>query len=79
MRGISFGVKQGEVFSLLGVNGAGKTSTFRCMVGDETISGGSIKLNGTAVEEYFRKPWLLDEIVGYCPQYDCIDPKLTVK
>ena len=49
------------------------------MVGDETISGGSIKLNGTAVEEYFRKPWLLDEIVGYCPQYDCIDPKLTVK
>ena len=33
VKGISFGVKRGEVFSLLGVNGAGKSSTFNCLVG----------------------------------------------
>ena len=40
MKGTSFGVKTGECFSLLGVNGAGKTSTFNCLVGEEDISGG---------------------------------------
>ena len=27
----------------------------------------------------FRKPHRLYDIVGYCPQYNCIDPNLTVK
>lgn len=33
VKGTSFGVKRGEVFSLLGVNGAGKSTTFGCLVG----------------------------------------------
>jgi len=40
VKGVNFGVKSGEVFALLGVNGAGKSSTFNCMMGKETISGG---------------------------------------
>ena len=40
VKGTSFGVKAGECFSLLGINGAGKTSTFNCLVGQEDISGG---------------------------------------
>ena len=31
---ISFGIKQGEVFTLLGVNGAGKTTTFKILSGE---------------------------------------------
>ena len=31
VKGTSFGVSRGEVFSLLGVNGAGKSSTFKCL------------------------------------------------
>jgi ABC-type glutathione transport system ATPase component len=53
VKGISFGVKKGEIFSLLGVNGAGKTSTFKCMVGDESISGGSITLTDKDVNEIY--------------------------
>ena len=40
VKGVSFGVSPGEVFALLGVNGAGKSSTFNCMMGKETINGG---------------------------------------
>ena len=78
MRGLSFGVKKGEIFALLGVNGAGKSSTFKCLSAGETISGGSIKLLGQDVNEFYDKPWKLDTIVGYCPQYDCLEPNLTV-
>jgi len=30
---LSFGVKRGEVFGLLGVNGAGKSTTFKMLAG----------------------------------------------
>ena len=46
VKGTSFGVKSGECFSLLGVNGAGKTSTFNCLVGQENVSGGAVYLTG---------------------------------
>mmetsp|Transcript_84295 Transcript_84295/g.116486 ORF Transcript_84295/g.116486 Transcript_84295/m.116486 type:complete len:89 (+) Transcript_84295:4108-4374(+) len=46
VKGVSFGVARGETFALLGVNGAGKSSTFNCMMGKETISGGTVWLNG---------------------------------
>ena len=78
VKGVSFGVKSGDIFSLLGVNGAGKTSTFRCMVGDESISGGQIQLLDKNIEEIYNRPWLLSEKVGYCPQYDCLDGTLSV-
>lgn len=40
VRGISFGVSRGECFGLLGVNGAGKTSTFQMLTGDTFPSKG---------------------------------------
>jgi ABC-type multidrug transport system ATPase subunit len=40
VKGVSFGVKAGEVFGLLGVSGAGKTSTFNMILGEENLSGG---------------------------------------
>ena len=67
------------MFGLLGVNGAGKSSTFKCMVGDEPISGGQITLGNLKIGDVYQKPWLLHGIVGYCPQFDCIEPELTVE
>lgn len=37
---LSFGVKKGEVFGLLGVNGAGKSTTFRMLAGQIVSSSG---------------------------------------
>ncbi len=45
VKGISFEVRQGEIFTLIGANGAGKTSTLRAISGLLRY-GGSVKLNG---------------------------------
>lgn len=44
--GISFDVKQGEVFGFLGPNGAGKTTTIRCMMDFIRPTFGNIKIFG---------------------------------
>lgn len=46
VRGISFSVRAGEVFALLGVNGAGKTSTVELLEGLARPSGGSVRVLG---------------------------------
>jgi branched-chain amino acid transport system ATP-binding protein len=50
---ISFAVNEGEILALLGRNGAGKTSTLRCIARTETPSlrSGEIWLNGQAVHK----------------------------
>ncbi|HSW36274.1 MAG TPA: ABC transporter ATP-binding protein [Candidatus Limnocylindrales bacterium] len=44
--GISFDIKQGELFGLLGPNGAGKTTTLECLEGLRRPSGGSLRVAG---------------------------------
>jgi ABC-2 type transport system ATP-binding protein len=46
VRGISFEVWPGEVFALLGVNGAGKTSALEVLEGLSPASGGSVQILG---------------------------------
>ena len=42
---LTFGVQRGECFGLLGVNGAGKTSTFKMLTGDSPITSGDAFVN----------------------------------
>ena len=37
---LSFGLEYGECFALLGVTGAGKTTTFKCLTGEEKPTNG---------------------------------------
>ena len=53
VRDISFEIGEGEIVSLIGSNGAGKTSTMRAISGLVRAKGGSITLNG---EELAGKP-----------------------
>jgi branched-chain amino acid transport system ATP-binding protein len=46
VRGVSFSVAKGELVSLLGANGAGKSSTIKCIAGALKAAGGSIVLEG---------------------------------
>ncbi len=46
LKGISFDIKEGEIFALLGINGAGKTTTLECMEGLREYDYGKIYING---------------------------------
>jgi branched-chain amino acid transport system ATP-binding protein len=58
VKGISFGVREGEIFSLIGANGAGKTTTLRAISGQLRASGrvslGGRDLAGLAPERRVR-------------------------
>ncbi|XP_063234389.1 phospholipid-transporting ATPase ABCA3-like [Bacillus rossius redtenbacheri] len=68
------GVKSGECFGLLGVNGAGKTSTFKMLTGDETISSGDAYVNGLNLKSHMKQ---VCQMIGYCPQFDALIEELT--
>jgi ABC-2 type transport system ATP-binding protein len=46
VKGIDFSVHRGEVFGLLGANGAGKSTTFRMLCGLLPVSGGRLRVAG---------------------------------
>lgn len=46
VKNISFDVKRGEVFGLLGANGAGKSTTFRMLCGLLPVSAGEVSVAG---------------------------------
>ena len=43
---LTFGLEYGECFALLGVTGAGKTTTFKCLTGHEKPTSGEVHING---------------------------------
>lgn len=55
VNGLCLGVKKYECFGLLGVNGAGKTSTFKMMTGDTRISYGDAWVNGISLKKDMKK------------------------
>lgn len=70
-------MEYGECFALLGVTGAGKTTTFKCLTGHEKPTSGDVHINGFDVTttngfENARR------LIGYCPQFDAIFEGLTV-
>jgi len=48
VRGVSFAVREGEIFGLLGPNGAGKTTTLKVMMGLIAPTAGEIRIFGRA-------------------------------
>uniref|UniRef100_A0A3Q1IPK7 P-type phospholipid transporter n=1 Tax=Anabas testudineus TaxID=64144 RepID=A0A3Q1IPK7_ANATE len=71
---LCLGIPRGECFGLLGVNGAGKTSTFRMLTGDTPITYGEAFLNHYSVLTEMER---VHQLMGYCPQFDAISDLLT--
>lgn len=46
LKGLDFHIRQGEIFALLGVNGAGKTTALECMEGLRSCDGGTVTVYG---------------------------------
>ncbi|XP_049855750.1 phospholipid-transporting ATPase ABCA3 isoform X1 [Schistocerca gregaria] len=72
--GISVCARKGECFGLLGVNGAGKSTTFKMLTGDEKISCGDAYVIGLSIKSNMKKVY---QEIGYCPQFDALLEELT--
>ena len=76
LHGIALDVAHGEVVTLLGRNGAGRTSTLRAVCGLVGKRAGSIKVNG--VETTSMQPHVIARLgIGYCPEERGIFTSLT--
>ena len=78
LHGMSFGVREGEVVTLLGRNGAGRTSTLKSIMGLVGRRSGSIVVNG--VETIGFPTYRIAHLgVGYCPEERGIFSSLSVE
>jgi branched-chain amino acid transport system ATP-binding protein len=77
LHGLSFELARGELVSLLGRNGAGKTTALKSIMGLIRNVAGSIKVSG--VECLGEKPFqIARKGVGYCPEERAIFSSLNV-
>jgi branched-chain amino acid transport system ATP-binding protein len=76
VRDVSFSVKEGEQATLIGANGAGKSSTVRAITGLEPFSG-EILFNGQAVRQR-KAESLLREGLVMVPEGRGIFTRMTV-
>jgi ABC-2 type transport system ATP-binding protein len=58
--GVSFSVREGEIFGLIGPNGAGKTTSMECIEGIRKPNGGSVRV--LDVDPYSQSAKLRDRI-----------------
>ncbi|HEY8407534.1 MAG TPA: ATP-binding cassette domain-containing protein [Gaiellaceae bacterium] len=72
--GLSFAVREGEVFGLLGPNGAGKSTTVRVLTTLTQPDAGSALVAG---EDVVRHPNRVRRAIGYVAQDSGVDPEAT--
>jgi len=66
LRGVSFTVEPGQAVGVIGPSGAGKSSLARAITGVWRANGGTIRLDGAALDQY--APSVLGRHIGYLPQ-----------
>jgi ABC-2 type transport system ATP-binding protein len=72
---LSLTLSRGQVLGLLGVNGAGKSTTLSMIAGALRPDGGRIKLNGA---DFLERPGLARRLIGWLPERAPLWPELTV-
>jgi branched-chain amino acid transport system ATP-binding protein len=78
LKGISLDVNEGEIVTLIGSNGAGKSTTLRTISGMMHPRSGSITLDGKDISKMEPHTIVLAGL-GHVPEGRGIFPKLTVK
>ena len=69
-------IMEGELFSLLGVNGAGKTTAIKMLSCLTKPTGGDAMVGGCSIT---KEPEQVKRLIGVSPQETAVAPNLTVK
>lgn len=81
LRGITTGVKQGQMCVIQGTSGSGKSTFLNCIGGLDTLDSGSIQVDGTEI--FGMKQEKLSDYrrdnLGFIFQFYNLVPNLTVK
>ena len=64
VKDLSLEVKSGDIYGFIGHNGAGKTSTIKCVVGIQDFEEGEITIDGVSIKE---NPMYCKENMAYIP------------
>jgi len=73
--GLSLDVSKGEIFALLGHNGAGKTTAVQCLTGSVRMTAGNATVAGFSV---LNNITAVRQRLGFCPQDNPLFPDITV-
>jgi len=76
VNGISFDVKEGEIFGFLGPNGAGKTTSIRTITTIQKFESGSVFVDGHDIRTEFLEA---RKLIGIAQQHISLDTELTVR
>jgi len=74
LKGVNFSVKKGQVFSLLGSNGAGKTTVVRILATLAAMNSGEVTVCGFDLS---KQPNKVREVISLTGQYAAVDEMLT--
>lgn len=74
VRDLSLELKPGEIFGFLGQNGAGKSTTIKCLTGIYSFTSGTIKICGYDIQ---KDPINAKMNMGYVPDNHSVYEKLT--
>ncbi len=77
LRGVTFRVGEGEIVSLLGRNGAGRSTTIKALMG-EVPPAGTIRFKGARIDG-LKPHQIARRGLGYVPENRDIFPTLTVR
>jgi len=78
VKNVTLAVPEGKIISILGANGAGKTSTLKAISGIVKPSAGSIEFNGKLLNHLPAEEVVREGII-HCPEGRKLFPELTVE
>ncbi len=55
LKGVSISMQAGDILGFIGPNGAGKTTTIKLILGLQSITSGSVQINGYDIQKNFTK------------------------
>ena len=76
VNGISFDVREGEIFGFLGPNGAGKTTSIRTITTIQRYDSGSVTIDGHDIKTDYLEA---RKLIGIAQQHISLDKDLTVR